>query len=93
MVTSEEKEGGWGKMGVGDQEIQTTTYKINKLQEYIVQNREIWPLFCNNFKWSIIYKNIEPLHLHLKLIQYYKPIILQQQQQKKISRSVNYLPK
>ena len=36
-------------------------YKINKQQIYIVQHREIQPLFYNNFKWSIIYKNIESL--------------------------------
>ena len=32
-----------------------------KQQEYILQHREIEPLLCNNFKWSIIYKNIESL--------------------------------
>ena len=31
---------GGGKTGVGDQEVQTTMYKINKLQGYIVQHRE-----------------------------------------------------
>ena len=36
-------------------------YKINNQQGYIVQCSEIQPLFCNNFKWSIIYKNIESL--------------------------------
>ena len=30
-----------GKTGVGDSEIQTTMYKINKLQGYTVQHREI----------------------------------------------------
>ena len=32
---------GRGKVGVGDKEVQTTTYyKINKLQGYVVQHRE-----------------------------------------------------
>ena len=31
---------GRGKMRVGDEEVQTTMYKINKLQGYIVQHRE-----------------------------------------------------
>ena len=36
-------------------------YKIDKQQGYIVQHRELQLLFCNNFKWSIIYKNTESL--------------------------------
>ena len=36
-------------------------HKISKQQGYIVQHREIQPLFWNNFKWSIIYKTIESL--------------------------------
>ena len=32
---------------------------IDKQKGYIVQHKEIQSLFCNNFKWSIIYKNIE----------------------------------
>ena len=35
--------------------------KIDKQRGYIVQHREIQPLFCNNFKWNIIYKNIASL--------------------------------
>ena len=31
---------GRGKIGVGDQEVQVTMYKINEIQEYIVQHRE-----------------------------------------------------
>ena len=38
----------------------TPMYQINK-QGYIVQHRKIQPLFCNNFKWSITYKNIKLL--------------------------------
>ena len=36
-------------------------YKLNKQQGYTVQHHEIEPLFCNNLKWSIIYKNVESL--------------------------------
>ena len=46
-------------MGVGLRDI---NYCVsNKQQGYIVQHREIKPLFYNNFKWSIIYKNPESL--------------------------------
>ena len=31
---------GRGNIGVGDKEVQTTMYKMNKLQGYIVQHRE-----------------------------------------------------
>ena len=46
-------EGEKGKIGVWDEEIQTTTHKINKQKGHIVQHREIQSLFCNNFKWNI----------------------------------------
>ena len=36
-------------------------HKIDKQQGYIAQHRKIQPLFCNNFKGSIIYKNTESL--------------------------------
>lgn len=36
-------------------------WNINKPQGYIVQHKEIQPLFCNNFKWSIMYENVESL--------------------------------
>ena len=39
----------------------TTVYKINRQQGYIVQHREIQPLFCYNFKQSTIYKNTQSL--------------------------------
>ena len=32
-------------------------YKTDKQQGYMVQYRELQPLFCDNFLWSIIYKN------------------------------------
>ena len=57
MLTKGEKEGGRDKLGVCDQQIHTTMYKIDKQQRYSVQHRKIQPLF----KWSIIYKNIESL--------------------------------
>ena len=63
MVTSGER-----RSKTGDLEVQTTVYKINKQQGYIVQHKEIQPLFYNNFQWSMIYKNIESLYIHLKLI-------------------------
>ena len=48
MATSKEK---WGAdIGVGDLKVQTNICKINKLQGYMVQHREIQPLFYNNFK-------------------------------------------
>ena len=57
------------KKDVREQQIQTTLYTMNKPQRYIVQHRAtehehtytqgIQPIFYNNFKWSIIYKNIE----------------------------------
>ena len=55
--------GEWGREGLGvwDYQTQTTIYRMDKQQGYIVQHREIQPLFCNNFKWSLIYKNIESL--------------------------------
>ena len=40
VVTTGEKEVGRGKIGVGDEEVQTTMYKINKIQGYIIQHRE-----------------------------------------------------
>ena len=41
MVTSGERDGGGSNTGVGDEEAQTTTYKINKLQGYtIVQHKQ-----------------------------------------------------
>ena len=34
--------------------VQTSLYKINKLQGYIVQHKELQPTFYNNFKLRII---------------------------------------
>ena len=50
-----------GKQGVGSWEAQTAVYKIDKEQGYILQYREIQPLFFINFRGGIIYKNIESL--------------------------------
>ena len=55
------EEAGRGKVGGGDQEVQTTMYKINKLKGYIAQHREYSQYNNNKFKWSITYKNIESL--------------------------------
>ena len=40
---------GRGKIGVWDQEIQTTMYKIKKQQGYIVQHRELQHYFVITF--------------------------------------------
>ena len=40
MVTTGEREGGRGKIGAGDQKVQATMYKINKLHGYTVRHRE-----------------------------------------------------
>ena len=40
MVANGKREGGRGKIGVGDSEAQVTMYKINKLQGYLVQHGE-----------------------------------------------------
>ena len=40
VVTSGEGEGGRGTIGVRGSVVQTTMYKINELQGYIVQHRE-----------------------------------------------------
>ena len=42
--------------------------KIDKQQGCIVQHREIQPLSCNNFKWSIIDKILNYFAIHLKLM-------------------------
>ena len=40
VVTSGEREGAGGKIGVGNQEVPVTIYKINKLQTHMVPYRE-----------------------------------------------------
>ena len=57
--------------------IETTTHKIDKQQRYIVQHREIQPSSCNNFNWSIIYKNMESLCYLSETNKYFKSTILQ----------------
>ena len=51
MVTNEEKEGERegrkGKQGVKDLEVQTTTLKINKLQGYTAQHKELQVMYHN----------------------------------------------
>ena len=62
-------------------------YKIDKQQGYIVQHREIWPLFYN-FKWGKkTYKNTESLMLYIKTKICCKSTILQlKKKEKKTSR-------
>lgn len=43
------------KIGVEDKEEQTTMYKLNKLQGYIIQHRK-YRIFYNNYKRSITFK-------------------------------------
>ena len=62
MVISEEREGGRGKVGVGDSEVQTTMYKISKLQRCIVYHRDYSQYFYHNYKWNITFKYCESLH-------------------------------
>ena len=40
VVIRGEREGRWSKIGVGDEEIWATMYKIDKIQGYIVQHME-----------------------------------------------------
>ena len=59
MVTSAERERGRGNISLGEQEVQTTKYKIN--YEAILYNKELYTTFYNNYKWSITFKNCESL--------------------------------
>ena len=47
MVTKGEM-GGRDKLGVWDQQIQSTIYKIDKQQGFTIQHREVYSIFCNN---------------------------------------------
>ena len=54
----------WGERGQKGQDRgmelrDSTMYKADKQKGYIIQHREMYLLFCKNFKWSIIYKKIE----------------------------------
>ena len=46
LPKGKEGEGG-NKLGVWDQQIQTTIYKINKQQGPTVQHRELYSISCN----------------------------------------------
>ena len=50
VVTKAEREWRSGKIEVGSSEVQTTMYKINKLQGSIVQNREYSQYFTITIK-------------------------------------------
>ena len=54
MVTKGER---WGadKLGVWDQQIQTTIYKPDKQQGPTVQHRELYSISCNKLEWKRIY--------------------------------------
>ena len=47
LVTKGRK-GGRDKLGVWDQQIQTTIHKIDKQQGFTVQHRELYSISCNN---------------------------------------------
>ena len=57
---------GRGKGGRARQGCEIKRYKLPCIKqvskkECIVQHRKLQPLFCNNFKWSIIYKHTKSL--------------------------------
>ena len=55
-----EREQGKRNMGVGDYERQTITYKTN--YKDILYNMGIQPIFYNDNKWSITFKDCETLY-------------------------------
>ena len=59
MVTTGDRLGERGNIGVGDQEVQTIRYKIS--YKYILYNPGNMPIFYN-YKLSIILKNGESLY-------------------------------
>ena len=56
-----EGRGGRDKLGVQDEQRQTTTYKINN-KDMLLQHRELDPLSYSKLQWSIICKNTESLY-------------------------------
>lgn len=55
------------KIGVEDKEEQTTMYKLNKLQGYIIQHRK-YGIFYNNYKRSITFKKKKGVELKYKVV-------------------------
>ena len=49
MVTKGEK-GDGDKLGVWDEQVHTIMPKIGDQQEFTMQHREIYSIFCNNYK-------------------------------------------
>ena len=37
------------------------THNTDEEQRYTTQHKEMHALLCDNFKWSMMYKNAEPL--------------------------------
>ena len=68
---------GKGKIGIGDEEIRTTMYKINKLQGYKVQHKEYSQYFIITVNGISSSKIVNHYYVHLKLIQYHTSIIPQ----------------
>ena len=48
VVTRGDREVGSGSIQIGDSELQTTAYKIDKQQGHLVEHRELQTLSCNN---------------------------------------------
>ena len=55
---------GEGQYRARELEVQTTVYKINELQGYII-TQGIQPIFYNNYKWSITLKIMNHCIVHL----------------------------
>ena len=49
MVTKGEREDG-DKLGVWDEQVRTIMPKIGNQQEFTMLHREIYSMFCNNYK-------------------------------------------
>ena len=67
-VTSGERGGRGGEIGQGDEEVQTTRYKINKLQGCNVQHREYSQYFIITLNGEYSINILNHLAVHLKLI-------------------------
>ena len=62
VVTSRERGGSWN-LGVGKWEVQTTRCKIGSRMYYTT--RGIYPIFCNNYKWKVTFKNVIKFYIFL----------------------------
>ena len=60
MVTKEE--GGRNKLGVRDQHVHSTKYKIDNQQGPTVQHRELYSILCDNLYEKRICKRINTVY-------------------------------